>query len=582
VGGYADSLVLAVAAPIAIYILIGGIDELFIDACWLMLNRKARPPEPVPVGEPERRIAIIVPAWHEDAVIQQMIEHNASAIHYERFDFFVGVYPNDPKTLASVEAAARRVPNVYWAMVPHDGPTSKGDCLNWIYQNILLHEQTHSVRYDALLMHDAEDIIHPDSLRYISHYLGSYGFVQVPVLALQTPIGNITHGIYCDEFAETQTRDLPVRQALNAFLPSAGVGTAISREALEILATHHQNRVFEPDSLTEDYDMGMRLHECGCRQMFLPLQRHASGFVATREYFPTEARTAVRQRTRWVTGIALQTWERYGWKGTWMRKYWFWRDRKGLVGGPVGILANVVFLYSLAAGLWHQTDSLAMQLAPFNLAMLAVRVASRMYCTARVYGMSMAYLVPVRIMAGSWINGMASMRAMYRYAKAKMRGERLSWLKTEHKYPSRESLVDQRRRLGDLLVRAKSITRDELELVAVNKPDDVKIGEFLIRLGKITEEQLYEALSLQQQMPLATVDHVPQRVARSLPERLMRECNILPFRIEARGLSVCSPAPPDTETRRRLEQCTKLEVHYYLIPPTQFQKLLGTASAAAT
>lgn len=578
-GGYADSLVLAAAAPIAIYILISGVDELFVDVCWLILRwRNRKPPPVVPHGEPERRIAIIVPAWHEDAVIQQMIEHNAAAIHYENYDFFVGVYPNDPKTLAAVEAAARRVSNVFWAMVPHDGPTSKGDCLNWIYQNILVHEQTHGVRYDALLMHDAEDIIHPEALRYVSHHLGTYGFVQVPVLALQTPIANITHGIYCDEFAETQTRDLPVRQALNAFLPSAGVGTGISRESLELLAFHYQNRVFEPDSLTEDYDMGMRLHECGCKQMFLPLARYDATFVATREYFPTEARTAVRQRTRWVTGIALQTWERYGWRGNWMRRYWFWRDRKGLVGGPVGIFANLIFLYSLASGLWHQTDSIAMQLAPYNLAMLAVRVASRMYCTARVYGMAMAYLVPVRILAGSWINGMASIRAMYRFAKAKARGERLAWLKTEHKYPSRESLVEQRRRLGDLLVRAGAIGREELEAAAAVKPPDIRIGAYLVAQGLITEDQLYDALSLQQQMPLAVVDQVPQRLARSLPERVMRECQVLPFRVESHGLAVCSPEPPDAATRARLEGCTPLELHYYLIPPGQFERLVAAAA----
>ncbi|BDC50758.1 bacteriophage N4 adsorption protein B [Bryobacterales bacterium F-183] len=577
-GGYADSIVLAVAAPIAIYILISGLDELIIDVCWLALWWTRKPPKPVPVGEPERRIAIIVPAWKEDAVIQQMIEHNAATLHYERYDFFVGIYPNDPKTLAAVEAASRRVSNVYWAMVPHDGPTSKGDCLNWIYQNILLHEQTYGIQYDALLMHDAEDIIHPEALRYVSHYLGTYGFVQVPVLALQTPIANVTHGIYCDEFAETQTRDLPVRQWLNAFVPSAGVGTGISRDALELLARNYQNRVFEPDSLTEDYDMGLRLHECGCRQMFLPLQRYDAGFVATREYFPTEPRTAIRQRTRWVTGIALQTWQRYGWKGNWMRKYWFWRDRKGLVGGPVGILANLVFLYVLAAGLWQHDHSLAMQLAPYNLMLLGIRIASRMYCTARVYGLPMAYLVPVRILAGSWINGMAAVRAVYRFTKAHSRGERLSWLKTEHKYPSRETLVDQRRRLGDLLVRNQAITRDELELVAINKPAGLKIGEYLVRLGRITEDELYEALCFQQQMPLAEVTEVPLRVARSLPAWVMQECNVVPFRVEAHALAVCSPNPPDAATRQRLEQCTKLEVRYYLITPSRFEKLLLAAA----
>jgi adsorption protein B len=38
--------------------------------------------------------------------------------------------------------------------------------------------------------------------------------------------------------------------------------------------------------------------------------------MATREFFPQSIKTAIRQRTRWVTGIALQTWDRHGWRGS--------------------------------------------------------------------------------------------------------------------------------------------------------------------------------------------------------------------------------------------------------------------------
>jgi len=34
-----------------------------------------------------------------------------------------------------------------------------------------------------------------------------------------------THGLYCDEFAEYQLKDIPARQRLGGFLPSNGVGT---------------------------------------------------------------------------------------------------------------------------------------------------------------------------------------------------------------------------------------------------------------------------------------------------------------------------------------------------------------------
>lgn len=572
-----DSTALAVASPIAVFILISGFDDLLIDFVWLWqtICSQFRPhPQLATIATlPQKRIAIIIPAWHEYGVIQQMLEHNAVAIEYENYDFFVGIYPNDPLTLAAVESAARRVKNVQWAMVPHPGPTSKGDCLNWIYQNLLEHEQIQGVAYDMVLMQDAEDLVHPQSLRYANYFADTHGFMQIPVLALETPWSNLTHGVYCDEFAETQTRDLPVRQAMGAFVPSAGVGTAMTREALDNLAFHNQNRVFEPDSLTEDYEIGLRLQETGCRQMFLPIQTYDESIIATREYFPTEFATAVRQRTRWVTGIALQTWRRHGWRGNWIRKYWFWRDRKGLIGSPLSLLTSLLCAYWLLMGTRIPPESLVMRLMPYTLAIFAQRLLFRICCTARIYGPTLAYLAPLRVIWGNWINGLATVRAIYRYFLALHRRERLAWLKTEHQYPSREALVVLRRRLGDLLVKAHFLDREQVEEAAASKPADQRLGEHLVHGGWITEDQLYQALSLQQQMPLADVLDISPRIARALPSHVIRDRQVLPFRIEPEGLAVCSPEPPDAETLRLISGFTRLEVRFYLIAPSRFKVL---------
>ena len=78
--------------------------------------------------------------------------------------------------------------------------------------------------------------------------------VQIPVLALKTPFWHLSHGVYCDEFAEFQFKDMPARQMLGGFIPSNGVGTGFSRRALETLAEWYDNRVFEPACMTEDYE----------------------------------------------------------------------------------------------------------------------------------------------------------------------------------------------------------------------------------------------------------------------------------------------------------------------------------------
>src|SRR3984957_13929303 len=108
---------------------------------------------------------------------------------------------------------------------------------------------------------------------------------------------------------------MAVRPLLGGFVPSSGVGTGYRRDALEKLARSAANRIFEPEALTEDYENGLRLFRLGCSQAFIPLLRapETKDFVATREFFPATWSSAVRQRTRWVMGIALQTWERHGW-----------------------------------------------------------------------------------------------------------------------------------------------------------------------------------------------------------------------------------------------------------------------------
>jgi hypothetical protein len=44
-----------------------------------------------------------------------------------------------------------------------------------------------------------------------------------------------------------------------------------------------------------------------------------------------------------MTGIALQSWRRFGWQYRPGQAYWLWRDRKGLLNHPVSVLANLVF-----------------------------------------------------------------------------------------------------------------------------------------------------------------------------------------------------------------------------------------------
>ena len=229
-----DHWVAALLLPLAIWVLINGLDDLFIDiaAACSYWNRQS-PTDDELDTVPERQMAVFVALWKEHRVIQKMIENNVTRLRYGRVEFFIGVYPNDTPTVAAVKEAIGDYPNVHYAVTPHDGPTSKADNLNWIYQRMLLFEEEHGVRFEMVLTHDAEDLMDPDALRWINYYAQWNDMVQIPVLALPTPIREISHGVYCDEFAEFQFKDMPARQMLGGFIPSNGVGTGFSRRALE-------------------------------------------------------------------------------------------------------------------------------------------------------------------------------------------------------------------------------------------------------------------------------------------------------------------------------------------------------------
>ena len=175
--GPMDHLILLSLPALAAALLISGLDDLAVDLAWLYfwIKSKLRPEASVfPPGErqldtaPRQRIAILVPLWREQAVIQHMLEHSFASLRYSDYEIFTGCYPNDPETQDAVHAAAQRCPQVHLTLCPHDGPTSKADCLNWIYQHLLIEEENSGRRFDVIVTHDAEDMIHPDELRWIN------------------------------------------------------------------------------------------------------------------------------------------------------------------------------------------------------------------------------------------------------------------------------------------------------------------------------------------------------------------------------------------------------------------------------
>jgi bacteriophage N4 adsorption protein B len=562
--------------PLAGWILLSGLDDLLVSLVWMWPRRKRfhRPSSSELDAIPERRIAILVPLWREHRVIGQMLERNLAAVRYDNYDIFAGVYPNDELTLRAVADVARSHPRVHLALVPHGGPTSKGDCLNAIFGCLERYEERRGVHFETLITHDAEDLIHPESLRLVNWYARDYEMVQIPVLALPTGLREFTHGLYCDEFAEYQQKDIPVRQRLGGFLPSNGVGTGFDRRALEHMAAARHGMIFDPDCLTEDYENGYGLHELGYRQVFVPLQFCEGGPVATREYFPRNLRSAIRQRSRWVAGIALQGWQRHGWRVPASQLYWFWRDRKGLVGNLLSPFANALFLCGL--GRWHaggRMPDLVVRLCALTIGLSLAQAAVRSWCSARVYGWRFASAVVPRILWSNVVNCAATFSAIRQFTAARREGRSPAWRKTDHIYPVLRA--PGQGRLGELLVRMDCLSRGDLDDALMRQPRHQRLGEHLLHMKKVGEEDLYRALSLQAGMEMGTPapGEVSVAVTRTFPAAVVERWSVLPYRVHLGQLHIATTCVPCEEMARELACLSGLEFRFRLVRPAEFDRL---------
>ena len=346
-----------------VIIAISSIDDLVVDLLYwssrLMgtSDSKSKELPSVEILEqlPERPIAIMVPCWKEHDVIFSMLSSNSRLVRYEHAHYFVGVYLNDPLTQAEVRKAQGLYKNIHMVLVPHDGPTSKADCLNQTISDIFMFEAEHNIKFAGIVMHDSEDLIHPLELKLFNKLVDIYHFIQLPVYSFSRPITSMIAGLYMDEFAEMHTKDLEVRQRISGVIPCAGVSACFSREAIQHLNDQNHGEAFRTSSFTEDYDIAFRVSELGFKSAFIaypanyaidididsgnPGILHRTLPVATREFFPSGLEAAYRQRARWLLGIVFQGSQEHGWKGSLGTKYFLARDRKGVITSPAVMLA---------------------------------------------------------------------------------------------------------------------------------------------------------------------------------------------------------------------------------------------------
>ncbi len=438
--GLSEALLIA-----SLLVAINGLDDLAIDFLYIAMPRR-RPPERR--SPPPASFAILIPAWDESAVIGAMLSRLVATQQWADYRVFVGLYPNDPAGIIAVSALAD--PRIQPVIGAAHGPTTKADCLNTLWRAVEAHEWHAGRRFAAIVLHDAEDVVHRAELASFARHLpglagDGYAMVQLPVLPLADTASPFISGHYIDEFAEAHIKELPVRQWLGAAVPAAGVGVAIDRAMLGRIAALRGGAPFDALSLTEDYELGQLIHRLGGKALML-WDWQGGEPVATAEHFPASWDAAVRQKTRWLTGIALAGWDRLGWQGGLVQRWMLLRDRKAPLVALVTLAAYALVLLLAIDQLIRLASPQAAQLPPvaqrltvvllwLNWTLLCWRLLCRAWFTGRLRGPVEGLMATPRALVGNLINAAAALRALGRYWSSLRSGRPLLWDKTIHRFP---------------------------------------------------------------------------------------------------------------------------------------------------
>lgn len=241
-----------------IMLALSGIDDLYLDLLYWFLRKrhKSKFPDFTKMHDkPEKPIAIMLGAWKESGVIGRTLSYAVGNLKYDNFRLFVGVYPNDLETIRIVKEIAMKDSRVKVCINPQDGPTTKADNLNCLYAAICDFEKEFG-EFEILLVHDAEDFIHPYSLKLYNYLIGYQGYhgIQIPVVPIKSKLGNLYHRTYCDAFAEIHTKDMIVRQGMETFIPFSGTGMGFHRRAMYHLEKYN-------DGVVNNYGIESTEHE---------------------------------------------------------------------------------------------------------------------------------------------------------------------------------------------------------------------------------------------------------------------------------------------------------------------------------
>lgn len=230
---------------------------------------------------------VMVALYREKAVARQLVQAlDELDWPRSRLDIKLVCEADDEETIAALSGLSL-APEYEILRVPVHMPRTKPKALTYALSG---------VRGMYLTVYDAEDRPHPQQLRE-----AHAAFLAAPahVICLQAPLvvtnarQSWLSSLFAIEYAALFRGLLPMLSANNLPMPLGGTSNHFKTAELK------QIGAWDPFNMTEDADLGMRLHRLGYRSRVI--------YHPTLEEAPTTLRVWIAQRTRWFKGW-LQTW----------------------------------------------------------------------------------------------------------------------------------------------------------------------------------------------------------------------------------------------------------------------------------
>lgn len=406
---------------------------------WEEEDRQTRNRAPESFEPPRMRFTVLLPARHEEVVIQDTIQRVVDLRYPAALvQALVVIEAGDAGTIGKVndKLAALRTQGVAHVrlLTFNDPPINKPHGLN-----VGLREATG----DIVTIFDAEDEPHPDILNIVN------------TVAVREKAPVIQCGVQLMNYADRWFSALNVLEyffwfksrlhyhATGGLAPLGGNTVFMRRDLLQRAGGWDQH------CLTEDAEIGIRLSAEG-----VPVRVLYDDRYVTREETPPTVSQFVRQRTRWNQGF-LQV---LG-KGDWLRLP-TWRQRALAVYILAFPLVQAAMLLYVPVSLW------LMFFVKVNVA-LAMLSSLPLYVLALQYGISLlglyeftaihhlkpSFLTPVRLLIAylpyQWLLSFAALRAAWR----QLRGIN-NWEKTAH--------LGAHRHIADVAVAAAGVPTVEI------------------------------------------------------------------------------------------------------------------------